>query len=535
MLCAFNAAADDAVQATPMAPSRMVPVAGRSFDIEEIDVDGNSLLSDIDIQAVLSTFTGPERRAEDVDAARGALEKLYHDLGYQTVEVVIPKQTLKDGVVLLEVHERSVGRLTISGSKYSSIDAVKSEIPSLAEGQVPDFGDLQKDLVYANRDPARRVTASSLRPGAAPGTVDVVMDVDDKLPLHASAEINNRYSNSTGHQRAVFTAGYDNLFQMRHSFSASMQIIPGHDDQGRVYTASYIAPLGDGSWSLMASGLENSSHVAALVGTDVAGSGHSLGLKLVRQIPDPNGQVFSTLSFGIDYKRFDTVTTTSTATTPFSQATPITYWPLTLGYSRNSSVRGAPWQTDLSLMFASAQLGSDNSTVDLSRYGARGDMFSLRGSSSWAVKLPVGFELGLRGNAQFTDRPLINSEQMSIGGADTVRGYLESEGLGDYGFGTSMELRAPSIPDLFASSKFASVLTEFQPYLFTDAAWVRVRGPFPDSSTPHGFELSSYGAGATLRMREYLYAGLNYARTLRKGPYTPEGNNRFLFRISASF
>ena len=531
ILCAFNASADDAVQATPVAPSRMVPVAGRSFDIEEIDVDGNSLLSDVDIQAVLSTFTGPDRRAEDVDGARGALEKLYHDFGYQTVEVVIPKQTLKDGIVLLEVHERSIGTLTINGSKFSSIDAVKSEIPSLSEGTVPDFGDLQKDLVYANRDPARRVTASSLRPGAAPGTVDVVMDVDDKLPLHASVEINNRYSNSTAHQRAVFTAGYDNLFQLRHSFSASMQVIPGHDDQGRVYTASYVAPIADGTWSLMVNGLENSSHVAALAGTDVIGNGHTLGLKLIRQLPDATGQVFSTLSFGIDYKHFLTVTTG----TGDPQSTPVTYWPFSLGYSRNSSVLGAPWQTDVSLMFASAALGSDSATVDLGRYGARGDMFSMRGSSSWAITLPAGFEVGLRGNAQYSDRPLISSEQISIGGADTVRGYLESEGAGDYGFGTSVELRAPSIPDLFTSSKFASVLTEFQPYLFGDAAWVKVHGPFPDSSTPHGFDLSSYGAGVTMRVREYLYAGLNYARTLRKGPYTPSDNDRFLFRITASF
>ncbi len=60
----------------------------------------------------------------------------------------------------------------------------------------PNFGDVTKDIVSLNQWPDRRVTPA-LRAGVAPGTVDVDLNVEDKSPLHASLEVNNRQSPST--------------------------------------------------------------------------------------------------------------------------------------------------------------------------------------------------------------------------------------------------------------------------------------------------------------------------------------------------
>ena len=48
-------------------------------------------------------------------------------------------------------------------------------------------------------------------------------------------------------------------------------------------------------------------------------------------------------------------------------------------------------------------------------------------------ELPEGFQLFGKMQGQVADGPLVSSEQFSIGGLDTVRGYLESEALGDNG------------------------------------------------------------------------------------------------------
>ena len=59
-------------------------------------------------------FLGSERTSEDVEQARAALEKAYHDKGFQTVSIEIPQQKMRRGVVILNVVEAKVGRLRVS-------------------------------------------------------------------------------------------------------------------------------------------------------------------------------------------------------------------------------------------------------------------------------------------------------------------------------------------------------------------------------------------------------------------------------------
>ena len=522
--------AADAPAAAPGPARAVAPVGERAFDIWEFSVDGNSLLDDADIQAVLEPFLGPGRRASDVDAARTTLEKLYHQLGYRTVAVSIaPRQTVNDGVIQLNVVEGRVARLSVLGTEYTSLEQIKSEVPSLAEGQVPDFGQVQKDLVYANRFQTRRVTPS-LQPGAAPGTVNIDLNVEDRLPLRVFTELNNRFSKGTTERRALVGLGYDNLFQRGHSLTLTFQTAPERMDDGRVYLANYLMRFGDGSWSLQASGLRTTSNVTAFSGIGVVGSGSSVGLKLIRQLPDVDGKLYPSVSLGADYKHFNTVTTVA----PAEIRTPSRYLPLSLSYSQFLRLEQQRVQTDVTLAFASTKVGSDNETLDLNRYGARGGMWYLRGSINYSLDLFAGFELALKLAGQVTDQPLISSEQFSAGGMDSVRGYLEAEALGDNGGLAALELQAPSIPDLFASRRWASYLSELRPFLFFDTASVSLRGPFPDAGTRRSSTLRSSGAGISMRVGDNLSLFFDWSQPLREGPYTPKGDGRLLFRVSAS-
>ena len=56
-----------------------------------------------------------------------------------------------------------------------------------------------RDEVLAVRSEIVQPTPFSpeLKPGVEPGTVDIDLNVKDKLPLHGSVELNNRYSADT--------------------------------------------------------------------------------------------------------------------------------------------------------------------------------------------------------------------------------------------------------------------------------------------------------------------------------------------------
>lgn len=522
-------------QAEPAARDvRVVPVEGRAFDIREIQVEGNSVLPPGDIEQVLGFFVGENRTAADVDAARGALEKLYKELGYRTVSVSIPRQTIAGGIVVLQVTETRVGETLVEGSAYTSLAQVKKEVPSLAPGTVPNFKDVQEELIYANRLPSRRVTPS-LQPGKAPGTLDAVLAVDDDLPLSASVEWNNRYSFGTTEERIVGNFSYDNLFQRGHTFSVLFQTAPQRSSDGRVVSLSYLARLPNPAWSLYVTALSSDSDVSAFAGVNVVGEGRSAGVKAVRQFTTAGGNWYPSVAFGAEYKRFFNVTLVSSEQSAEERSTPATYVPINLSFSQSYTGTTHRLQNDLSLVFTGASLGSDNRTLDKNRFGARGQTMYLRGSLSDAANLPLGFSIFGRVSAQFSDDPLLSSEQFSAGGMDTVRGFLETEALGDSGVLASIELRLPSLPDLFASSKWASWLTEIQPYGFADVASVEVNGPFPDGDTPRSFKLASNGAGLNLRLREYASAQLVWSQTDNDGPRTPSGENRFLFRLTGSF
>ena len=79
-----------------------------SFPIYEFEVKGNSLLSALQIERTVTPFTGEKKTITDVEAARVALEKTYHEAGYLSVLVTIPEQNVDSALVQLQVVEASV-------------------------------------------------------------------------------------------------------------------------------------------------------------------------------------------------------------------------------------------------------------------------------------------------------------------------------------------------------------------------------------------------------------------------------------------
>src|SRR5262245_33425778 len=97
---AFAAAQDEnASQPAPEAPSAQAPEP--RFDILEYVIDGNSVLSVVEIERVVYPFLGEQRTAGDVDRAREDLENAYHLRGFQTVQVTIPQQGVESGIIHL--------------------------------------------------------------------------------------------------------------------------------------------------------------------------------------------------------------------------------------------------------------------------------------------------------------------------------------------------------------------------------------------------------------------------------------------------
>ena len=85
------------------------------------------------------------------------------------------------------------------------------------------------------------------------------------------------------------------------------------------------------------------------------------------------------------------------------------------------------------------------------------EFFSWQGQAQWARLLGPDTLFILRGNAQFADQTLLLSEQFSIGGFGSVRGYRQNQLLTDNGVFGSAEVRFPimRVPEWLATLRLA--------------------------------------------------------------------------------
>jgi len=494
------------------------------FYIREYRVDGARRLKTLEVEEAVYPFLGPGRTANDVEQARQALEKTYHDKGFQTVSVLIPQQDPRRGVIRLEVVEGKVGRLRVNGARFFLPSNIKSEVPSLAEGTVPDMNRVTKDIVGLNRLADRRVTPV-LRQGAEPGTVDIDLNVEDKLPVHGSLEINNRYSANTTDLRVDGGLSYSNLFQLGHSAGLNFQVAPENTKDAMVFSGYYLARVSDGV-SLMLQGTKQNSDISTLGGAAVGGRGQILGLRVLRDLPT-NAKFSQNFNFGLDYKHFDENLVIGTNTI----STPITYYPLSASYGASWLADNSFTEANTSLNFHLRGLGSSGQYFSNKRYNADGSYVYIRSDLAHTHDIIGGTQVFGKIQGQLASQPLINGEQFGGGGLGTVRGYLEGTALGDNGLFGTVEFRSPSL--IGTPAKTGTRADEWRFHVFADAGMLGLCDALPSQQQSYSF--ASAGTGMRFKFKNHYNGSLDAAVPFISQTDAHTGDVRITFRGWADF
>ncbi len=470
------------------AHAQAAPAVKQRFDVYEYQVEGNTVLGIEAVERAVYPFMGDGRDIDDVEAARGALEKTYHDAGFATVVVDIPPQKVVSGVVRLGVMQGRVSRLRVVGSRYFSQDRILEKVPGLAEGTVPNLTEVQQQLVAVNTSPDARVTPL-LRPGKEPGTTEVDLQVEDELPLHGGIEINNGHAPNTTQLRTTASLRYTNLFQRGHTAGVQVQTSPEDTSQVKVFVGTYSLPVDGGTVLLSAVKSDSSSFVGAGIG--VFGNGKVFGARYVMPLASENpDKLVQSLTLGADYKDSNQSLALTDGT---GIATPIHYWPFTLSYAASMIDPHGSTELGVGVEFAVRDLGSRQQQFDDKRYLAHSDFSILKFNASRTQKLPADTSLYAEIEGQVTGDPLVSNEQYVAGGLDSVRGYLESAAVGDLALRGTFEFRTPNLRAEKSRLDFLQFRT------FFDTAWLRTLSPLP--GTRDSYQLSSYGLGLTARAK----------------------------------
>ncbi|HZR16002.1 MAG TPA: POTRA domain-containing protein [Verrucomicrobiae bacterium] len=211
--------------ATPGGTAAAKTNAPPGFPVKGYEITGDTLLSTNTLMSIFAKRTGTNITVNDIVQAASDLQNEYRDRGYPTVAVSVPQQQITNGYVKIRVFEGKLADILVTKNHYFSSNNVMRALPSLHTNIILHGPVFQAELDRANQNQDRQIYGE-MAPGPTSSTTDLILNVKDRLPLHAKVELNNQSSPGTPELRVNSSATYNNLWQLEHSIGVQYSFSP---------------------------------------------------------------------------------------------------------------------------------------------------------------------------------------------------------------------------------------------------------------------------------------------------------------------
>ena len=447
------------------------------------------------------------------------------------VDVLVPEQEIKDGVLQLVVIKGKVGEVIVEGANYTDPNFLKKQI-SLKRGEILRESTLLADLQWMNKNLFRRVDMI-YSPGHSYGSTDLILRTDDIRPFSVYAGVENSGNDLLGENRILagfnwggpLFFGPENTFSYQYVTDFEWDRIQGHSGVWTSYLPwrHHLTLLGayvNQDVSTMAAG-----EIVDIGGRDTQGS-------IRYAIPiRGSGRWIHEAEIGFDYKSSNSnlafggldVFDTTTEVLQFG-----------LGYNIIESDRWGSTKIDTELIWSPGGLNSDNTTEVFrsQRGGAKANYAYSRTAIERNTYLPNNWGLIARVEGQLSSANLLASETLGAGGFDTIRGWEERIVRGDQGVVANLELRTPSLT-LANLLGFHNAQDGMQLLTFFDYGYVSA----VDSAdgAPGSFSLGSVGVGLRYQLDDNFSLRLDYGYQVIEQNFDDGDDGRFHFGARANF
>ncbi|TBV00127.1 ShlB/FhaC/HecB family hemolysin secretion/activation protein [Stutzerimonas kirkiae] len=475
----------------PQAPAVQAPAGAENFTfrLEELLIEGVTVFSKAELEPLYLDRIGQQVSVRDLFAIANELEVKYRNAGYVTTRVLVPAQEIDGGRFRIQVIEGFVSEVVLPDDIGPAKAAVLRLIEPLRELRPISVAAIERRLLLAN-DLAGLDVRGSLEPSQSElGGSLLVVSIERKA-VDSRVALDNRNSRYLG------DAGL--------SASASLNAFGSRADRLTLNARTSI-PL-ERSWSV------GGVYEAQLGSNGLSGSFASSfanskpGLELDEL--DVESQVISevaTLSYPLIRSRRENLRLfgefeyrnvyTDIADDAFNRDR------LRILRGGVSYDRADGWD-GISALRATLHQGLDlmNATDEgspyASRFNGRSDFTKLTLDLTRIQQLPGNFSLFGSMTGQLSNRPLLASEEIALGGYSFGRAYDDGEVAGDSGWAAFIELRynhfgVPFLPH------------GIQYYAFYDAGqvWSKSEARFEGHQN-----LFSTGLGLRVNLLANLYA-----------------------------
>ncbi len=346
----------------------------------------------------------------EVEAIRQEILQFYRDAGRPFVSVA------HEGDLKFFVVEARVGEVRGERTRYLGVNPGEPVLPEkLAEG-----------VRFMNRNPFRR-SEIVYSAGQEFGTTDVEVVTRDAFPAHFYSGIDNSGVASLGHNRVFAGFQWGNLWGQDHELSGQFTATPNFARM-KALTLSYTIPL---SWHHTMKTTLSGALVEVPVGQKVHTQGNTGQMSFRYLFP-----FLQELCLGFDFKYsnnnllFEDTRSETISSTVLSQVVVGSSF-FFADFSFKGEVAASP---------GSIFPNQTAKAYGLSRKGASPTYAVLRGEGTYKKNF---FSIQMRG--QWASATLLPSEEMGLGGVDSVRGYQERTYNADHGVIVNSEVETPAL------------------------------------------------------------------------------------------
>ncbi|WP_019503622.1 ShlB/FhaC/HecB family hemolysin secretion/activation protein [Pleurocapsa sp. PCC 7319] len=405
--------------------------------VKKFEIVDSTVFTPEELAVVLKPYTLRRLSFTEILAAQQAIDRLYVQNGYITSGTFLPPQKLENGIITIEVVEGTLEEINISGLNRLNSGYVRSRL-EIATNAPLNRDKLLNALQLLQLDPLIENLAAELTAGTRQGSSILELNLQEADPFDLTLSFDNFRAPSVGTDRRSIQLTHRNLLGLGDRFSIGYL---NTDGSNSLNDLNYTVPFNpyNGTLNFRFSLTDSQIITSPFDQFDIESENTNYEFTYRQPILQKPTQ---DLALGLTFARNNSLITLGGEPEQLSRGAEVD------GETKISALRFFQEYTrrDANQVFAllsQFSLGIDvfDATIN-NNEEPDSKFFAWRGQAQYLRLLNPTFTLLLRSDLQIANKALVPTEQFSLGGGLSVRGYRQDALLGDNGWFNSAEIRA---------------------------------------------------------------------------------------------
>ncbi|MDE1949740.1 MAG: ShlB/FhaC/HecB family hemolysin secretion/activation protein [Burkholderiales bacterium] len=402
------------------------------FRVERIEIDGNVHFSTPQLHALIAEAEGKNLTLAEVGGLAARITAYYRSQGYMLARAIVPAQTIRDGVVKIQVIEAVYGRIALDNESPVHDSVLLGLLSPLHAHDAVTQAALDRSLLLVSDVPGVRYTAT-LSPGDTVGSSNLSLEVRPGSRYSGTAGLDNFGNSSTGRLRANASLGVNNPLHRGDVFSVNLMSAGEGMNFARAGYETYAAPNG----ARVGAALSGLSYKLGGAYAPLAGHGTADQAGLWLRGPLVRAE-FRNLNAQLEIDHLKLADELDSSATHTDRHADIA------AFSLAGDAKGEGFLSSWGLVATFGQLHFDDAiarSVDAGTAKTAGRFSKLDLNVGYLRALGAADSVYLAVAGQWAGSNLDSSQKLQLGGPSTIRSYDSGAVSADSGLYASAELR----------------------------------------------------------------------------------------------